>query len=257
MKRADAAYTHLAQYYDRLMGVDYQEWAAYLEEIWTRLGVKPKRILDLGAGTGGITIPLAQKGYELVAVDSSPAMVAVAREKAAQAGVAVEFIVQAMEDIDLGQEFDLIICCCDALNYLTTPEQLARFMRQTWLHAKPGGLLLFDLNSELKLREIYGNQSYAELFDDFGYFWDNTFDEAEAICTMRLTFLIRERNGMYRRAAEVHREKLWRPSQIFQLLQEHQWEVKGYWQFPTFSEPDGEEERWQFAVQKPISKREK
>jgi SAM-dependent methyltransferase len=254
MNRADPAYTHLAQYYDRLMAVDYREWVGYLEEIWTRLGVKPRQILELGAGAGGIAIPLAQMGYELVAVDSSPAMVAVAREKAAKAGVAVEFVTQAMEDINLGREFDLILCCCDAVNYLTSVEQLARFMRQAWLHAKPGGLLLFDVNSELKLREIYGSQSYAELFDDFGYFWDNSFDEGEEICTMRLTFLIRDQGGLYRRVSEIHREKLWRPHQIFAMLEEHRWEVKGYWRFPTFSEPTGEEERWQFAAIKTANK---
>lgn len=252
MSRADSAYTHLAKYYDRLMTVDYQAWVGYLAKIWTRLGVQPRRILELGAGTGGITISLAQMGYEIVAVDSSPEMAAVAREKAAEAQVAVEFIIQAMEDIDLRREFDLILCCCDAANYLTTREQFGRFMRQAWRHAKPGGLLLFDLNSELKLKEIYGNNSYAELFDDFGYFWDNTFDEDAEICTMRLTFMIREQNGLYRRASEIHQEKLWRPGQVFQMLQEHQWELKGYWQFPTFAEPTGEAERWQFAAQKPM-----
>ena len=120
-----------------------------------------------------------------------------------------------MESIDLGQEFDLVISCCDAVNYLTTNEQLARFMRQAYLHTKPGGLLLFDLNSEFKLREIYGSNSYAELFDDFGYFWDNWFDENEEICTMKLTFMIKEANGLYRRASEVHQEKLWRPGRSF------------------------------------------
>lgn len=252
MSSVDSAYTHLAQYYDRLMAVDYQKWVSYLVEIWARMGVKPRRILELGAGTGGITIPLAQMGYEIVAVDRSPEMLAVAKEKAVKAGVTVEFITEAMERIDLRQEFDLILSCCDAVNYLTTEEQLARFMHQAYLHAKPGGLLLFDLNSELKLREIYGNQSYAELFDDFGYFWDNWFDEHREICTMKLTFMIREANGLYRRASEMHQEKLWRPRQVFLILQEHNWQISGYYQFPTFAEPTGEEERWQFVAQKAI-----
>ena len=79
MSSDDAAYTHVAPYYDRLMDVDYREWAGYLRQIWAGLGLKPRRILELGCGTGGVTIPLAQMGYEILAADRSPAMLAVAR----------------------------------------------------------------------------------------------------------------------------------------------------------------------------------
>jgi SAM-dependent methyltransferase len=253
MNNADSAYTHLAQYYDRLMDVDYEEWAEYLRQIWEKLGCKPKQILELACGTGGVTIPLAQMGYEITAVDISAEMVAAARAKAEKHSADINFIVNSMHNLDLGQQFDLTICCCDSVNYLTTDAELDGFIKQAYAHTKPGGLLLFDLNSELKLREIYGNQSYAELDEDFGFFWDNCFDEQTEICTMDLTFFIKVKDGLYRRVREVHREKLWYPQVIFERLQNQGWEIVGYFQFLTFAEPEGEAERWQFAARKPIN----
>lgn len=47
----------------------------------------PARIADLGCGTGSITVLLAAEGYDLHGVDSSTAMLAAARTKAAAAGV--------------------------------------------------------------------------------------------------------------------------------------------------------------------------
>lgn len=251
MNKADSAYTHLAQYYDRLMDVDYHQWAVYLCRLWEHFSVKPKQILELACGTGGLTLPLANMGYQITAVDISREMIAVAEAKAAKENTAVTFIVGSMLDIDLEREFDLTICCCDAVNYLTTEQELVQFIQTAYQHTKPGGLLLFDLNSELKLREIYGNQYYAELFEEFGYFWDNYFDDQTEICTMDLTFFIKDDSGLYRRVREIHREKLWRPQVIFDYLSAQGWKLEGYFQFLTFEEPEGDAERWQFAARKP------
>src|SRR5687767_3887443 len=52
----------------------------------------PGRLLDLGCGTGRLLVPLAGKGYRAVGVDLSHEMLAVAREKAAAAGVTVDLV---------------------------------------------------------------------------------------------------------------------------------------------------------------------
>lgn len=244
------AYTYLAQYYDRLMEVDYSQWVAYLKRTWQRFGFKPRKVLDIGCGTGNITVPLAQMGLEVTAVDYSPAMIQVARAKAEQAQVSVNFVVQKMQQLQLAEQFDMVVCCCDVVNYLTTETDLQQFISRVYQHTKPGGLFLFDLNSEFKLKEIYGNQSYADLFDDCAYFWDNSFDEVNEICTMNLTFFIEVEPGVFRRVSEFHREKLWRPDKIFTCLRENNWEIIGYYEFLTWREPQGDAERWQFAVKK-------
>ena len=50
-------------------------------EAWTRIGAAGGRILELGAGSGRVTIPLARAGFDVVAVDASPAMLAKLRAR--------------------------------------------------------------------------------------------------------------------------------------------------------------------------------
>lgn len=250
--KMDQAYTHLSHFYDQLIEVDYDQWLTYLKQTWERFRVNPKNVLELGCGTGNITIPLANKGYNVTAVDLSEQMLERAREKAAQSGVKVDFYKQDMRSLALNNhKYDLIISCCDAFNYLTTKDDLQATMIQAYNHTNTGGLFLFDLNSEYKLRELYGNQAYADLFDDYAYFWDNYFDEEAETCQMDLTFFIRTDKDLYRRESERHYEKLWRPAEVFHLLQNSGWQLKGYFGFNTWEEPDNDSERWQFVAQKP------
>ncbi len=249
---AGRAYTYLAQYYDLLMDIDYHKWVTYLERIWQGFGIKAVKILELACGTGNITIPLAQKGYQVTAVDCSKAMIDKAKKKAEDAELQIEFIEHDMRTLSVEDQFDVVLCCCDSLNYLTEIWDLSAFFKQAYVHTKPGGLLLFDLNSEMKLREIYGNQFYAELGDDFSYFWDNNFDEQTEICRMELTFFIHLDNNLYQRVSEIHFEKLWRPQTIFNYLQANNWQVMGYYGFLTWEEPGSDEERWQFAARKEV-----
>lgn len=250
-KGTDQAYTHLSHFYDQLMDVDYDRWLLYLEETWKQFGIKPEKILELGCGTGNITIPLAQKGHQMTAIDLSSSMLEHAQAKAKQFNVKINFQQQDMCDLSLdNQQYDLVLCCCDALNYLTTKSDLTAALRQAYNHTVTGGYLLFDLNSEYKLRELYGNQAYADLFADYGYFWENQFDEETEICQMDLTFFIPTDQNLYQRVSERHFEKLWRPSEVFDLLQATGWEVVGYFGFDTFEEPGADDERWQFVAKK-------
>jgi 2-polyprenyl-3-methyl-5-hydroxy-6-metoxy-1,4-benzoquinol methylase len=56
-----------------------------------RLVQGPGRALDVGCGTGDNAIELAVRGFEVTAIDIADRPLSMAREKAAAAGVAVEF----------------------------------------------------------------------------------------------------------------------------------------------------------------------
>lgn len=93
-------FTEVAPYYDRLMSnVPYRMWVDYLELLFSMLGVKPRRIVDLACGTGNVTFELAKRGYEVVGVDASCAMIEVARKKCAQYQRDVEFIVSDLRGL--------------------------------------------------------------------------------------------------------------------------------------------------------------
>jgi 2-polyprenyl-3-methyl-5-hydroxy-6-metoxy-1,4-benzoquinol methylase len=83
------------------------------ERQWAMLGdVTGKRVLDVGCGVGRETVELARRGARVVAIDLSPALVARARDRATEAGVAdrVEFRVGLAEETATdGGRFDVVL----------------------------------------------------------------------------------------------------------------------------------------------------
>ena len=245
------AYTYLAQFYDLLMDQDYEQWSAYLIALLEKHHHNPNTILELGCGTGSITILLALQGYTVLGVDISPEMIAVAEKRVQGLGCDIHFLVQDMQYLDLGvQTFDAAVSVCDAMNYLTDVQALKRTFESAWRHLGDGGLFLFDLNSDLKLKEVYGNRSFAEYTDDFAYFWDNTYDASTDMCLMELVFFISIGDEIYKKAVEKHQQKLWLPSQIIELAEQTGFEVLGCYDFMTNRELSNGSERWQFVLQK-------
>lgn len=73
------AYTTFAQVYDLFMdNVPYEEWSEYLLSVLKEYGIHSGVICDLGCGTGKMTRLLAQAGYDMIGVDLSEDMLAIA-----------------------------------------------------------------------------------------------------------------------------------------------------------------------------------
>jgi len=100
-----------AEYYDILyQDKDYEAECDFLEQIFARYAQHPVRtILDLGCGTGGHALPLARRGYEVTGVDLSEHMLERARQKAAEAGLAISFHQGDIRSLNLGCTFDAVI----------------------------------------------------------------------------------------------------------------------------------------------------
>ncbi len=123
-----SAYEALAGCYDAFTGdVDYGRRADFLEKLMRRSRIPVRTVLDLACGTGTMTALLMERGYELIAVDGSADMLALAREKAAgRRGIPPLFLQQEMPGLDLYGTVEAAVCCLDSLNYLTRPRDLRR-----------------------------------------------------------------------------------------------------------------------------------
>ena len=102
-------------------------------------------VLDLACGTGRLTIPLAARGHAMVGLDASTTMLAQARVKAAERGVAVEFAEGDMRRFFLGRTFPLILITCNSLAHLMRHEDLRNCLTCASRHLPPGGTLAFDV----------------------------------------------------------------------------------------------------------------
>ena len=73
------AYTSFAEVYDLFMdNVPYEDWSKYLADVFREYGIVDGLLLDLGCGTGKMTRLMAKKGYDMIGVDYSYEMLAIA-----------------------------------------------------------------------------------------------------------------------------------------------------------------------------------
>ena len=167
-----SSYEALASHYDELTeDVAYTRRADFVEKLMGRSRVPVKTVLDLACGTGTMTAIFTRRGYELVSVDASADMLAVAREKTA--GIPGEppvFLQQDMPRLDLYGTVEAAICCLDSLNYLTRPSDLRRTLGRLRLFIQPGGVLIFDVNTPYKLQNLDG-QVFLDEREDVYCVW--------------------------------------------------------------------------------------
>lgn len=111
-------------------------WKALLRDA---LPTDPCHILDIGCGTGSLSVVMAEMGHSVTGVDFSPAMIALAEEKASVAGVSIKFLqMDAAFPEFPPQQFDVLVCR-HLLWALPEPQQV--LIRWAEL-LKPGGQMI-------------------------------------------------------------------------------------------------------------------
>jgi SAM-dependent methyltransferase len=110
---------------------------------------RPGRLLDLGCGTGRLLIPFARRGYHVLGVDLSEEMLAVAREKAAAANVAVDLLRANLTELDglRQQSFDYAACLFSTLGMVMGVAQRKRVVAHAFRLVRPGGRFLLHVHN--------------------------------------------------------------------------------------------------------------
>jgi len=105
-----------------------------------------QRVLEIACGSGRVLVPLARAGFEVVGVDVSPYMLALAQAKLDTLKSAQARLIQAdMRDFRLDRaDFDLAILAVKSFAYLTEPDDQQRCLTSILAHLRPGGLLAID-----------------------------------------------------------------------------------------------------------------
>jgi len=125
---------------------DYQSEADFVLSLANVYASQPvKSVLDLGCGTGGHALPLAERGMEVTGVDCSPAMLELGRTKAEYAGCRAEFVEGDIQSVRLGRQFSLAIAMFAVMGYQTTNAALQATLATVREHLVPGGVFIFDV----------------------------------------------------------------------------------------------------------------
>ena len=101
-----------------------------------------KNILEFGAGTGRIAIPLAKEGFTVSAVDLSPAMLRVFGEKLNNEPI--ELVVGDMKNIQLNKKYGMVYLVFNGITYLLRLEDQLACFQNAANHLEPGGVFLIE-----------------------------------------------------------------------------------------------------------------
>jgi len=206
-------YNDFADIYDKLMsGVDYDLWRDYIIDIFKKYEKTPEIILDLGCGTGNVTLALADRGFSMIGLDISARMLDIASGKARERGADVLFINQDMRSFELYGTVDAVICTLDGINYLKNVNDLQKVFSLVKLYLNDGGIFIFDINTEHKIKNVVAPNNFVFDSEEIFYTWQNELRGDK--CDYILDFFVREGGDKYARFSEIHTQKIFTNSDI-------------------------------------------
>src|SRR5580692_6378245 len=116
---------------------EYTGEAAHLADLFHTAEIPVREVLDLGSGGGGVAVHLKDR-LAMTLVDLSDEMLDVSRRLNPEC----EHVRGDMRTIRLGRTFDAVLVH-DAVDYMTTEDDLRQVIETAWAHCRPGGLALF------------------------------------------------------------------------------------------------------------------
>ena len=233
------AYQDFAYVYDELMdNTPYEEWCKRIETLIAKYGVsepvdrecvevpeecglaeeeehdeqcildsEKNLVVDLGCGTGTLTELLYQKGYDMIGIDNAEEMLNIAMEKRAESGSQILYLLQDMRELELYSTVGTVVSVCDSVNYILEKEELLETFSLVNNYLYPGGIFIFDFNTEYKYREIIGDSTIAENREDCSFIWENYYDPDSCINEYDLTVFVQEEDDIFRKFTETHYQR--------------------------------------------------
>ena len=207
---ADLAYTHNAGY-TRLAEIAADR---LLEEVH-REGPERGLIVELGCGPGATAAKVLAAGFDVVGIDISPDMLAIARQRAPRA----TFVEGSFLTAEI-PPCDAVIAVGEVFNYMfdkgNTNKALERVFGKIFKALWPGGVLMFDMLGPEALTGA-GTFHHAAVGDDWGVLVDGTEDAKKLTISRTITTLRKTASGITQ-SVEVHKQRLVAPSAVLEML---------------------------------------
>lgn len=208
-------YGEFSYIYDKLsFDIEYEKYADNIKTLAKKYGINNNNMLELACGSGMLTQYLFDDFDRIDALDISTDMLNCFAEK--YDNDKVNLIYYDMVEYEKKDFYDLIVILLDSVNYVTKPSDLEKLFRNSYDNLKDDSLLVFDINSEMKMREIFGSECYIYEYEDIFYTWDNYLEDD--LIDMNLNFFVENPDGSYRRIEEYQQERIYTIDYVKDLL---------------------------------------
>lgn len=133
--------------YENSHGQLYQRLTERTVETVRELREPPCSVVDFGAGTGRLAIPLAARGYAVTAVEPCPQMMEILVSKARRANAQIQSREERMQEFNAQGQFDIALCVFTTVLYLLDEASLRQGLIRFTESLKKNGRLLIDIPS--------------------------------------------------------------------------------------------------------------
>ena len=163
---------------------------------------------------------LSKEGYEITGIDISSDMLSIAQNKAFDNGVDITFLNQDMTEFSVLDKADAVISSLDCINYLPCMNDVKETFSRVYESLKPNGIFIFDINSEYKLSNILGNNTFVYQDDEAYCVWECGYFPEDKVTSFELNFFVKDNSGKYDRYFEYQEEKLYSVRELQSIAEE-------------------------------------
>lgn len=240
-------YGEFSYIYDKLsFDIEYEKYAENIKKLSEKYGIKKENMLELACGSGMLTQYFFDDFDRIDALDISTDMLNCFAEK--YDNDKVNLIYYDMCEYEKKDFYDLIVILLDSVNYVTNPADLEKLFRNSYENLKDDSLLVFDINSEMKMREIIGSECYVYEYEDIFYTWDNYLEDD--LIDMNLNFFVENPDGSYKRIEEFQQERIYTIDYVREMLEKIGFVDIEIFDEDTFEEVDDQTLRVLFSARK-------
>lgn len=180
-------YKVLARFYNNLIEDEgYKSYVNYVLGL-VKKHAKTNAGIDTACGSGVVTRALKKHGFAVTGVDISEEMLFEAREISIKERLNIEYLKQDIRSLKSFNKVGFITCINDGLNYIPSADVLKTFKSFSKCLVK-GGLLVFDISTESKMKNVLNGQMYGDNGEDLSFMWLSEYSESDKKLSISLTF---------------------------------------------------------------------
>lgn len=208
-------YKNFSKVYDKFMEVcDYDQWTELLEKNIKKNIKNPKKILDLGCGTGEVLKRLSNK-YSCSGLDLSEDMLTIANEKLKN----TKLFLGDMREFNTLEKYDVVFSFFDTVNHLKSLEELLDTLNSVENVLETGGIYIFDVVDREFMNKMFSNDVFANVREDFSVIWEHEIDLKTSLDIIEATYFIRTKENIYEKYEEYYEKKIFTKEEIDRVIE--------------------------------------